>query len=287
MLTVVDWFDVKSYRARMVFGLLALGGFSAGFYWGYIQYREALNVDLRFLIVLAALLPATALANTVRFRLTAQALGTSCSFANAVSISTLSTAANMLPVPGGIIVRVANLKGHSDRLGGAVSATLLTGALSASVTIFLAAAAYLMFRGTSLAAGLFGGAVVILGMSLVLCLNGVLRAFLGKLVLTEVLAALLDTARIAVCFGMIGSSITLLQAMIFTSASVVGSAVSFVPAGLGVREITSAAIAVHLSMVASATFLAVGLNRLFGLAFFMLLSLPIILWRRQGAENVA
>jgi uncharacterized membrane protein YbhN (UPF0104 family) len=59
---------------------------------------------------------------------------------------------------------------------------------------------------------------------------------------------------------------------VLTISAVLGSAVSIVPAGLGVRELVGAMISPLISVLPAQAFLAIALNRIFGMTFFVGLS---------------
>jgi hypothetical protein len=286
--SLLDVLALKSNRTKSLFGVLALTAFTAGFVWAYQEYPFALGeVKWTYVFLLwLALLPAVTLVNALRFYVTSRALGNRCTLRRAVTVTVFSTAANMLPIPGGMIVRAANLKGVNNNIKGAVSATLLTSAFSGLVTILLAAAAYLVVKESILSLIIFGGLTSVFVIALILMARGALKMILSKLVWIEVCSTLLDAARIVTCFAVIGLYISAERSLILTSASVVGSAISLVPAGLGVREITAALMAVHLSLIPSATYVAIGLNRLIGLSFFMMLTVPLSFYHKLGAEKV-
>ena len=93
-----------------------------------------------------------------------------------------------------------------------------------------------------------------------------------------------DAARLMLCLGALGVPAGFGQASALTVSGVLGSAVSIVPAGLGIREAVAAALAPVVALGAAAAFVAATLNRLLGL----ILLTPLALWlgwraRRAGA----
>jgi hypothetical protein len=76
---------------------------------------------------------------------------------------------------------------------------------------------------------------------------------------------IVDSARLFLCFAALGVDASFAQASGLAVAGVLGSAVSIVPAGLGVREGVAAAISPIVGLAASFGFLSAFLNRLAGL----------------------
>jgi uncharacterized membrane protein YbhN (UPF0104 family) len=94
---------------------------------------------------------------------------------------------------------------------------------------------------------------------------------------------MLDAVRIYWCFWALDIEVNLPQASVFVISSVVGSAASIVPAGLGVRELISAGIAPFVGIAASAGFLTATLNRIVGLSALLPMAGFLILLGRMRA----
>ncbi len=96
-------------------------------------------------------------------------------------------------------------------------------------------------------------------------LDGSFRLFVCMLSI-KLLLVFMDSARIYFCFAALGVHASFAQASGLAVAGVLGSAVSIVPAGLGIREGVSAAISPIVGLEAALGFIAVFLNRLVGLS---------------------
>lgn len=284
----LDLFAVRSDRARATFGVFALILFTSGLVWAYRQNPSVLH-QLRWsyaLLLVVVLLPMAAIANATRFHVTARTVGSPCTFGRALVIAAFSTAANLLPLPGGMIVRIANLRGTEDGLAGAVSVTVLSAVLAAVVTLMLSASAFVAYERSTLSVTIFGATTFGFLLVLTLLAFSMIRAALFKLLFIEAGVGVLEAIRIVVCFLMIGSILEPEQALVLNASSIVGSAVSVVPAGLGVKEITAAVIAAQISVSPSVAFVALALNRMIGLSFFMILTLPVSFYRNGAARRV-
>lgn len=210
--------------------------------------------------------PLTVLLNVLEFLLSAKMISVKISFLKAVEVTIIGSAANMLPLPGSTMVRIGALK-----LSGA-------GYKKSTIITLLVALAWIgmafLYAGVMLAAisiSILGYAMAIMGL-LTLFFSGLLvkqtesrvKDYLRLLVL-KLAMVLIDALRIFWCFSAFNIDINFSQASAFVISGVLGSAVSIVPAGLGVREIVSAGLAPFVGIAASAAFLAATLNRVLGL----------------------
>lgn len=140
------------------------------------------------------------------------------------------------------------------------------------VALAVAGAALALLGNTVLGLSFIGIGVVVAAIATAMVANTSRNWTLGFLIaLMKVLFVTLDALRIYLCLRGLGVEASYLQASAFVIAGVVGSAVSIVPAGLGVREAVSAGLAPVVGLAASVGFLAASLNRLLG----MLVLLPL------------
>jgi hypothetical protein len=238
-----------------------------------IRARPELVSDLSYgpLVALAlAGVPITVLLNTEEFRLSAQLLGQDVPRLTAAEVTVVASVANMLPIPGGTIVRVTALKAGGARVRDGTAATLLIATLWIGVALLYAGA--WLAVSTSQQAGFLGLSCAIVGG---VVLAGALavghRMFRGDgvlagLVLIKSGLVLVDATRIYLSMLALNADGTFGQASVLSASSVAGAAVSIVPAGLGIREATAALLAPLVALPAASAFLATALNRLVGLA---------------------
>lgn len=239
------------------------------------------------LLLVAIGVPLTLFLNAIEFILTGRLVGVTVSFVKALEVTIIGTAANMLPLPGGTLVRVAGLKaaGASYRRG--TAGTLLVALVWIGIA-FLYAGAWMgtiHFGWTSL--GFMGLGVVVL-VGAVAWAGRLKSSFQSVLFVMTTKSALvvLDSARIYLCFSALGADATFAQASSLAVAGVLGTAVSFVPAGLGVREGVAAALSPLVGLAAGLSFLATFLNRMLGLLTIVPLSAALIVKRDKHTEVV-
>ncbi len=92
---------------------------------------------------------------------------------------------------------------------------------------------------------------------------------------------LMDALRIFTCFLILGLDGTFGQASVLTVSSVLGAAVSIVPAGLGIREGAAALLAPFVALAAASAYLSTSLNRVIGLAIMAPVALFLGLRRKK------
>ena len=224
-----------------------------------VRARPALiaNIDWRLFGVLVFILcPLIIAVNTVIFRISANIAGAVFQWREVLRLSVLSSALNHLPIPGGVILRVGAMKSRGANLvdSGAVNlgAALLWLGLS-----FVFAGAWGMSHRVS-----FG--VISSGIGLVALGAGGFAIFRIRHKARDVVDLLAATAALPVIYSFalwlgfraLGEAVGFSHAAVISGAGVIGSAASFLPAGLGAREAAGAFLASLISVDAYAGFAA-------------------------------
>ncbi len=265
-------------RVKRAILLLAVVFFTAGV-WVSLRHQPDIFDRLDWtpvLLLMAVGVPISICINTWILVLTARLIGQHIAFVSALEIGIIGSAANMFPLPGGAVVRVVGLKALGAGYRQSAGATLLVALLLAGVA-FAYAGGWILIEGGGVVGLIFlasGSLVTLAGMAVAVRLAGGWWLPL-LLVVLELAMVLLDALGIWWCFNAVGAGASFAQASAFPIASVVGSAVSIVPAGLGVREVVSAAIAPLVGLAASISFLAASLNRVIGLMVILPLAVAL------------
>jgi hypothetical protein len=256
-------------RVRRAILLIAVLGFAAGIAVS-IRAHPGIFSDLQLspvLLVVAIVIPATVFLNAYEFLLSARLIGRRISLPSALETTIIGSVANMLPLPGGSIVRVAALKAAGANLKHGISTIVFVTLIWLGVA-FTYAGAWVIVLGKTLVGGLFvvgGLAVLVASFATTLRLLKQWQVPM-QIIATKLVLILLDASRNYLCFLALGADGNFAQASALAVSGVLGSAVSVVPAGLGVREGVAAAMAPIVGLAASSAFLAVSLSRLLGLA---------------------
>lgn len=237
--------------------------------------------DLGVLVWVAVLgVPLTVLLNTLEMRTTANATGNSMPFASAFKVTVLGSAANMLPLPGGTMVRIAALTRAGAGLGKSAGITVLVGLLWLGIAGLVSAWGLAYF---SVGAGIATGVLALLATAIVLVTMFQQTKHTGavfKLAAIKFALITTDLWRLSLCFAGFGIAVTPQQVSIFAIAGALGAAVSIVPAGFGVREGMSALLAPIAKLGAASGFLAPAVNRLIGMPVLLAAALLVVALER-------
>lgn len=259
-------------RAKRVLLGVAATVFVVG---GFLALR-ALELDparIRWVpLVLAAVVgvPVTALVNAGEYVVTARVVEQRVRLVPALRISVLSTAANMLPLPGAALVRIRALRELGPTYRSATSATVIVGFTWMGVSATLAGAwlagtgAYVR-GGPFLAAGLalLGGAWALLVRTVEEPprRRRVAAAALG----IEIVSVLTSAARIVLVLAGLGLDPSVVGGLVLAVSGSAAAAAGIFPAGLGIREVISAGLAPIAGLSAAAGFAASAVNRVLGI----------------------
>lgn len=245
----------------------AIATFAIGLVVSIRQLPEGLGIlGPRFLALVALVGVPTAIAlNAVETRLAATLVGASFAWSQSLRIGLLSSAANMLPLPGGALVRVAALKGAGASLLRSSVTTTLTAAIWLGLALLYAG--LLVLPANPMAASLLLTFGTIATVAFCAALFRACRSMKLVAIVIFVRSAAIGVGVLRMYWVLIalGVAVTYRDVGLFAVADVAGSAVSIVPAGLGISEAIAAALAPLIQVPAAAAFLAVGLNRVIAL----------------------
>ena len=272
---VIGLLDVKNDKSRKAITLFAFGLFVVGLTVAAQRLDTAIvwHVSGALLVSMSGLLALTFLINTLRTHTHSRVVGARLNFEENAKISLFGSAMNMLPliIPAGMVLRMSNFVQHGGE-SSLVMRVFIVNYLLALLSSLLLGIGMLSTAGLEHLQGplLLIGALYLATLLGQVRLSGIRYGLsIGAL---ELLAVVVDAIRIYLCFSILGFSVEIFQAAVLTISAVLGSAVSIVPAGLGVRELVGAMIAPLISVLPAQAFLAIALNRIFGMTFFVGLS---------------
>jgi hypothetical protein len=213
--------------------------------------------------------PATVATNAWEYRVTAGLVGHRIPLDDAARVSVLSTAANLLPIPGAVLVRSRALRQRGTGTGAALSITTAIGVAWVGMTAVLAGGLQLVVGEPGLGAGVLVAGLVVLGLAGVLA-SRTRGVSLGAgdvrtVLLVEAVAVLVAAGRLQLALWGLGYSAGADQSLALSLAGSLGSAVGFLPAGLGVREVLAAGIGPIVGLPAAVGLVATAVDRLLGL----------------------
>lgn len=270
---------------RIVLGLAACG-FILGIYLSYRAQPDLLeNLNWGVLALVAAVgIPVTVILNTLEFQASAKLVGQRFSLVQAAEITIIGSVANMLPIPGGTMVRVAALKAGGASIKRGTAATLLVSGLWIGIS-FIYSGLWLFWLEITA----FNLGVLLLGIGLLAIATSVFLSLklsnnwsiLAHLSVLKVGLVIVDAARIFGCLLALDYAASFAQASVLAVSGVLGAAVSIVPAGLGIREGVAALLAPVVSVSVASAYLAASLNRITGLAVMTPVALYLALRRNR------
>jgi hypothetical protein len=266
---IIDLMALRNPAIRRAVLIVAAAGFLVGIWLSFCAQPDILTrVEVIPLILLVAIaIPATLALNALEFLLSARLIGQQLPFRKSMEITIIGSVANMLPLPGGTMMRIASLKAEGASFMKSTSATLYVALIWCAVGLIYSGA-WLAFLGQKLPGiGLvIGGAAI-----LTACVAATYRLlgdvkFTGMIVGAKIILVIVDAYRTYLSLLALGVIATFGQASVLALSSLLGASFSIVPAGLGVREGAAALIGPVIGVSAASAFLAASLSRILGMA---------------------
>jgi len=228
------------------------------------------------LILLLIINPLQSIYSATNLVLMAKATRAHIGFLTAVRVNVFAQLAELLPVPGGAIVRTGALVDAGARLGAGASVVLAFSLLWIALAA-IAAGVSVPGPWLGIVLGLLGFATALPSFAFLAIRFGLDIALTA--VLLRIAGIVLLTVRLAICFAAIAEAIALTQVFAFAFAVILGSAAALVPAGLAVGEGLSAAMAKPINVDPAAAFLAVSVSRILGLVGNAILAGVFVVFR--------
>jgi hypothetical protein len=231
--------------------------------------------DLRFAPLLAALVlvtPATILLNGAELKVMARIVARGdqrLGWRAALRATVVATAANLLPIPGGALVRIAAVRSVGVRTTSATAINLAGAGAWVAAGLLIAAIAGVTAAppgAVVIAAGLgVAGVAVVLAMLHRLSEEGATWWSTGALFLVEAATAVVHGLRLWLVLLALGVEVSVRQGLALGAGAPLAAAAGVFPSGLGLAEALTAVIAPIVALPAAAGFAATALGRIVGL----------------------
>ena len=269
--------------------LLALALFAAGLIWA-LRQNPTLFQEIHwtpFLLLIIIGVPLTFVLNAFDIMLTARLAGSKLGLATAFKVGVLSRAANMLPLPGGPVIRIAALKDAGAGLKQSTSATALAAAIWLGVSFLFAGLCLIAFSG------LIAALLIVLGASALIgsCFYGYVlhknTQSIAWLVGLKVLVVLVGALRLTLCLWALTGTVNFIYGLILGAATVAASIIVILPDGLGAREVISGALAAIIGVGAGTGVLVAVVNRIGGLIAICPIALYLAFSSRKPSIGVS
>lgn len=265
---------------------LAACGFVLGIYLSHRAQPDLLeNLNWSALALVAFVgLPIIAILNILEFQASAKMVSQQFSFVQAAEITVIGSVANMLPIPGGTMVRVAALKMGGASIKRGTSATLLVSGLWIGISFIYSSLWLFWLEITAFNLGIL---LLLAGLAaLAVCIFLALRLsndwyVIAQLAVLKVGLVVVDAVNLFACLLALGGTASFADASVLAVSGVLGAAVSIVPAGLGIREGAAALLAPIVSVSVASAYLAASLSRITSLAILSPIALFLALRRSK------
>lgn len=265
--------------------LLLFGG---GLYWaassiGDIWSRLSI-AHLALLLAIGA--PVGMILNSIELYAMSRIAGGPIGWRRSLEVTVYTSAANMLPLPGGALAKVAALKAHGAGLGRGSAVLLLTYAVWGGLAFLYSAGALWYLGQTQLAAAFLAPALGFVAV----CGAGAARyaawRLVGVIALARLVSFPIEALRYLLAMAALGTSVAFAQGSVFVVASFIGSAVMLAPSGLGVGETVVALLAPLIKVDPAIGFIGAAVGRAAWMTGLMLTAVALlIVGLRPGAGH--
>lgn len=238
------------------------------------------------LLPIAVLTVGTLVINGLEFMVAGRLIGQRVGLPLSLQTSVLSSAANVLPIPGAALVRIRALREVDVPYRRAVASTALVGIawLGASA---IGAGVFLLWQGHTSA----GVICLVLGLCAMALGPVVLRPPDGRVVIeliaVEAASMIVTTLRLFFVARASGYGLSMSSSAILGLSGVLASAAGIFPGGLGLREAISAATAPITSVDPAVAVVISAMDRI---AFYIVLAMATLLlftvrWRSRTTRS--
>jgi hypothetical protein len=229
------------------------------------------------LVILGA--PVSIVLSAIEMHAVSRIAGGPMSWRTCFEVTVYSSAANMLPLPGGAMAKLAAMKSHGVNYRTGSAMVVLSFAVWGSLAFLYSSTALVLLHKGEIALVFAVCSITLLG----LCWVGYSRfrkwRLVGVLALTRLVSFPFESLRYLLAFLTVGASISFLQSAIYVVASFIGSAIVFAPTGLGVTEGAAAVLSTIVGASAASGFIAATVGRIARLVGLSVLAGGLLLSR--------
>ncbi|MDE0066602.1 MAG: hypothetical protein OXN44_06990 [Acidimicrobiaceae bacterium] len=278
-------------RVNTAIGVVAAVGVGAATLWAW-QASELAMTELSWWPLAVALLvtaPASLALKSAEYQLASRIASQKPSTSRSVRVAVVSSAANLLPLPGSLIVTVRSLSEDGSTYGPAISASAVPGLCWLSITGIVGGSAIAvegppwLGSATAVAALLTGAAAFKLfretapdggSARLLLSVLGVEAAWL-----------IISALRLGLAVTALGVDVSPTQALALSVAGALTVAIGFFPSGLGLREALIAGLSPLIGLEFDIGVLIGSVDRLVWLLFLAVASGALLLFDSGSDES--
>jgi hypothetical protein len=235
--------------------------------------------------------PLMVAANSAEYRIMGAINGHAIAWISAARLTVVAGAANLLPLPGGIVIRTQALRRQGSSYRHALAANAAAGLAWIGTGCLVIAALFFATDGRRIAAAVLCAA----GLGCLAGVAAILRRvdrrrfgrFLVQLIAVEAVTVAISGARIFLAFRLIGLTATAAQSIALTASQIIAAAVGIFPAGLGLRELLAGGIGSAVGLPLSESVAATASDRITGQLGLALLAGALLLTGRRRRPSVS
>lgn len=287
---LIRWIHERRDRWRRYGLVAALAVFIGGLAWATSSIGDDIWSRLRIAPLLLLLLigaPVGMILNSVELHAISRIAGGPIGWRTSLEITVYGSAANMLPLPGGVLTKVAAMKAHGIGYGKGSAMILLSYAIWGGLAFcYSAAALWFLGQGWSAALFLLVGCALLLGCGAAFARFAAWR-LIGLVALMRLISFPLEALRYVLAMTALGAAVGFAQASVFIVASFIGSAVMLAPSGLGIGESVVALLAPLVKIDPALGFMAAAAGRVVWMAGLTLFAAAIMLTGRRRHKGSA
>jgi hypothetical protein len=229
--------------------------------------------------------PMMVAANSAEYRVMGEMSGYHVGWLDSARLTIIASAANLLPLPGGIVIRTQALRHKGSSYRRALAANAVAGVTWAG-TGCVVIAILLLAEASRRTAGIV---VMVVGIACLVVVAAMLRRMdrtvagrlMAKFVVVETATVAVSGLRMFLAFKLIGLSASPTQAVALTASLIIAAALGIFPAGLGIRELLAGAIGTAVSLSASESVAATASDRVSAQAGLSIFALALFVQARR------
>jgi hypothetical protein len=273
---------IVSFIVFVVLGVIAVGNFpdvGTGIRWEILLPAGILGTG------------ASLLFNAAEFSVTARFVGQEVPFLRSMRVTIIGSAANLLPLPGGALVRVQALASDGARYRHSLTAAATIGVMSVGATFVVVGIASSGTAGVGAVLALFGIGIVVSLVATAMLRTATSDArHAGKygvyFFVVEALYATMASFRLWGIFEGLGVHVSLPDAFALSGVGSIATAASFFPGEMGVKEALVGLVSPLVGVPVAVGITGAVVTRLFGFATLAVASSTLVVrdffTRRHG-----
>jgi hypothetical protein len=218
--------------------------------------------------------------NALEFDVTARFVGHRMPLTRAMRVTVVGSAANLLPLPGGALVRVQALASRGARYRHTITAAGVIGLMSIGAQLVLVSVANVAEASVGLLLALFAGGLVVIAVSFAILRTASdtrrVTRYGCYILILELVYAAVAAVRLWLIFIGLGVDLDLPAVFALSAVGSVATAIGFFPGALGVKEALVGVVSPLVGVPVAVGVTGAVVSRLFGFAVLAVASCTLV-----------